>query len=117
MTDVSSGYSSASDDADGDNNTGSSNGADGSSGGTTIELMEPPSNALHFTDDENSLLRQLVHKNYNNKSVKWEILTYLYNKSAKELINANNSAVLYKRSKEKLEQRWKDIIKKDKKKK
>ena len=117
MTDVSSGYSSASDDADGDNNTGSSNGADGSSGGTTIELMEPPSNALYFTDDENSLLQQLVHKNYNNKSVKWEILTYLYNQSAKELINANNSAVLYKRSKEKLEQRWKDIIKKDKKKK
>ena len=95
-------------------NTDTSGSINGNTNGSRKALTEPPVNNNHFTQDENVLLLDLVKKNYidRNMKVKWDQLAGLYHRAALDLINTNINKVLYKRPKDKLLQRYKDIMKK-----
>jgi hypothetical protein len=65
--------------------------------------------------DENELLCSLVQINYisKNSKIRWPTLALLYNQQALKLVNeADNKKVLYKRARESLAQRYRDIKKK-----
>jgi len=101
------------------NNSGSNSGSSSIGGGNNsknqISLSEPPSNKKNFTLDENELLCSLVQINYisKNSKIRWPTLALLYNQQALKLVNeADNKKVLYKRARESLAQRYRDIKKK-----
>ena len=91
-------------------NSSSSN-SNGSSGSGYSNDNNDHGNDDNSSDNDNGNDKSNDNDNRNIK-VKWDQLAGLYHRAALDLINTNINKVLYKRHKDKLLQRYKDIMKK-----